>query len=123
MAGIYIHIPFCKTRCTYCDFHSGTNLQLKKQYIGALCNEIGLRKKYLENQPVKTIYFGGGTPSLLTTEELASVFDVLNRNFDLCQCEEVTLECNPDDLSEDYVRGLKRLPINRLSIGVQSFND
>lgn len=123
MAGIYIHIPFCKTRCTYCDFHSGTNLQLKKQYVKALCDEIGLRKKYLGNQPVKTIYFGGGTPSLLTTEELASVFDVLNRNFDLSQCEEVTLECNPDDLSANYVLGLKQLPINRLSIGVQSFND
>lgn len=123
MSAIYIHIPFCKTRCTYCDFHSGTNLLLKKQYIKALKQEIVLRKNYLENQKIKTIYFGGGTPSLLSADELREIFDVLNQNFDLTLCEEITLECNPDDLTENYVRQTTNLPINRLSIGIQSFNN
>lgn len=123
MSAIYIHIPFCKTRCTYCDFHSGCDLSLKKQYVETLKKEIVLRKKYIDNQPVKTIYFGGGTPSLLSADELMGIFNVLNQNFDLTSCEETTLECNPDDLSENYVRQLRSLPINRLSIGIQSFND
>ena len=123
MSAIYIHIPFCKTRCTYCDFHSGTNFSLKRKYIEALKEEIVLRKNYLENQCIKTIYFGGGTPSLLESDDLKSIFDALNQNFDLSFCEEITLECNPDDLSENYVRQLTNLPINRLSIGIQSFND
>lgn len=123
MSAIYIHIPFCKTRCTYCDFHSGTNFSLKKEYIEALKKEISLRKNYLKNQCIKTIYFGGGTPSLLEFEDLKSIFEVLNQNFDLKNCEEITLECNPDDLSEHYIQQLKNLPINRLSIGIQSFNN
>ncbi len=123
MSAIYIHIPFCRTRCTYCDFFSGTNLQLKSRYIDALKKEISLRKNYLENRTIKTIYFGGGTPSLLSYDELSSIFETLKQNFDLSDCEEITLECNPDDLSESYVSQLKNLPINRLSIGVQSFND
>lgn len=123
MSAIYIHIPFCKTRCTYCDFHSGTNFSLKKEYIEALKKEIVLRKNYLENQCIKTIYFGGGTPSLLEFEDLENIFDTLNQNFNLSFCEEITLECNPDDLSEKYVRQLTTLPINRLSIGIQSLND
>ncbi len=123
MAAIYIHIPFCKTRCTYCDFHSGTDFSLKKEYIEALKKEIFLRKKYLENQSIKTIYLGGGTPSLLEFEDLENIFDTLNQNFNLSSCEEITLECNPDDLSEQYIQELKNLPINRLSIGIQSFND
>lgn len=123
MSAIYIHIPFCKTRCTYCDFHSGTNLLLKKQYIKALKQEIVLRKNYLKNQTIETVYFGGGTPSLLSADELRGIFDVLNQNFDLTLCKEITLECNPDDLTENYVHQITSLPINRLSIGIQSFNN
>ncbi len=123
MAGIYIHIPFCKTRCSYCDFHSGTDFALVDEYLQTLVKEMRVRADYLRGASVQTIYFGGGTPSLLSAEQLKCVFDGLAANFDLAAVQEVTLECNPDDLNDAFLRDLRRLPVNRLSIGVQSFCD
>lgn len=123
MAGIYIHIPFCKQKCSYCDFHFSTNLTLKNQLIDCLCKEIELRKNELKT-PISTIYLGGGSPSILSDEELSKIFLTLSENFDLSDLKEVTLEANPDDLSAkklDFLR--KNTPINRLSVGVQSFYD
>lgn len=123
MAGIYIHIPFCKTRCVYCDFYSTTRSDLKRRYIDALCEELRSRQDYLGGEPVRTVYFGGGTPSQLDEADFRRVFDTLGRTYALEQCEEITLEANPDDLSDDYARMLQRLPFNRISMGIQTFDD
>lgn len=123
MAGIYIHIPFCKTRCIYCDFYSTTRSDLKRRYINALCEELTMRRDYLKNEAVRTIYFGGGTPSQLEEEDFRQVFDALSALYDLNACEEITLEANPDDLTDDYVAMLRRLPFNRISMGIQTFDD
>jgi oxygen-independent coproporphyrinogen-3 oxidase len=123
MAGIYIHIPFCKQACHYCDFHFSTSLQNKSSFLNALKKEIALRKKYLENETISTIYFGGGTPSLLSKIELMDIFDTLNQHFMIHPEAEITLEANPDDLTELKINELKDTPINRLSIGIQSFYD
>ena len=121
MSSIYLHIPFCKKRCTYCNFFSTTLLEKQEQYVGALLKEIELRKNYITNPT--TIYLGGGTPSTLPIALLERIFTSLDKNFNLSQLEEVTIECNPDDLNIDYVKGLKSLPINRLSMGIQTFNE
>lgn len=123
MAGIYIHIPFCKRRCIYCDFFSTTQNEKKIAYIHALCQELELRKNYLEGEPIETVYLGGGTPSQLTQEELESIFATLYNIYKVKEDAEITLEANPDDLSPDYVSMLKRLPINRISMGVQTFQE
>lgn len=123
MAGIYLHIPFCQKRCIYCDFYSTTHSEWKERYVAALCRELELRKGYLEDETVRTIYLGGGTPSQLAPRELERIFGTLQRCFDLSQTEEVTLEANPDDLTETYVSALRQLPVNRLSMGIQSFDD
>lgn len=123
MAGIYIHIPFCKQRCTYCDFHFSTNTSYTGQMVEALCKEIHLRKKELGNESIETIYFGGGTPSILEHTLIGKIFTVLKREFDLSTCKEITLEANPDDISAEKVQFWKSLGINRLSIGVQSFDE
>lgn len=123
MAGIYIHIPFCKQACHYCDFHFSTSLQNKDAFLNALKKEIELRKEYLRSEIISTIYFGGGTPSLLSKQEILEVFDVLKSNFEIDKAAEITLEANPDDLTEEKIVGLKDTPINRLSIGIQSFYD
>jgi oxygen-independent coproporphyrinogen-3 oxidase len=123
MAGIYIHIPFCKQACHYCDFHFSTSLQNKDAFLNALKKEIVLRKEYLKSEVISTIYFGGGTPSLLSKEELLDIFDVLKSNFRIDEAAEITLEANPDDLTEENVLALKGTPVNRLSIGIQSFYD
>jgi oxygen-independent coproporphyrinogen-3 oxidase len=120
MSGIYIHIPFCKQACHYCDFHFSTSLKKKDELIEALCIELVLRKDEL-NENVQTIYFGGGTPSLLNASELQQIFDTITANFTISENPEITLEANPDDLSEEKIKELKKSPINRLSIGVQSF--
>jgi len=120
LAGIYIHIPFCKQACTYCDFHFSTSLSNKANFIDALKKEIFQRKNYL-NEPIETIYFGGGTPSLLSEKELYSIIDLLDKTFELVDDIEITLEANPDDLNGDKIKSLALSPINRLSIGVQSF--
>ena len=123
MAGIYIHIPFCKTRCIYCDFYSTTHEERKEAYIRALCRELKMRKDYLKGEKIGTVYFGGGTPSRLSEEDFGQVFETIRQTYGLDACEEITLEANPDDLTEDYVNLLRRLPFNRISIGIQTFDD
>lgn len=123
MAGIYLHIPFCKQACTYCDFHFSTLLKNKPDFVNALCKEIELRKNYIATTNLESIYFGGGTPSLLSKEELELIFKTLKKFFKWKADAEITLECNPDDLSREKLKELKQAGINRLSIGLQSFND
>lgn len=120
MAGIYIHIPYCKQKCSYCDFHFSTNLNSKSEMVNAILKEIELRKNEIQ-EPIQTIYFGGGTPSILSDVELNSIFIQLDRYFDLSKVEEVTLEANPDDLSREKLAFYRTTPINRFSIGIQSF--
>lgn len=122
MAGIYIHVPFCKTRCIYCDFYSNTGL-IHTSFLDALSQEIALRKDYFEGEPIDTIYFGGGTPSQLSVDSIRRILDRLMETFPLSSNPEITLEANPDDLDEAYVDGLSRLAFNRLSMGVQTFDD
>ena len=126
MAGIYIHVPFCESRCAYCDFYSTTLLRHRSAYVDTVCRELQLRLPELQGAPIETIYFGGGTPSTLRIEELSSILTSL-RNFQLStfnfQLAEITLEANPDDLTEEYVQGLRTLPFNRVSIGIQTFHD
>lgn len=123
MAGIYIHIPYCKQACHYCDFHFSTNLNSKSDLIEAILQEIDLQKDYLGTDSLETIYFGGGTPSLLTSFELSSILEKIHQNFAVSNKPEITLEANPDDLSADKLTEIKTAGINRLSIGIQSFND
>jgi len=120
---LYIHIPFCKTRCIYCLFFSSTNENLRQKYIDVLCLEIAQRKNYLLDNHLDTIYFGGGTPSLLSVSELEKIFDAINQNFIIKPDAEITIEANPDDLCFEYVSQLSKLPFNRISIGVQCLND
>jgi oxygen-independent coproporphyrinogen-3 oxidase len=123
LSGIYIHIPFCKQACNYCDFHFSTSLQNKEALVNAILTETDLRKNYLEDKHIDTIYFGGGTPSLLTEKELNLILAKLYNTFTVSNTAEITLECNPDDLSELKLKELKRAEVNRLSIGLQSFNE
>ena len=123
MAGIYIHIPYCKQACHYCDFHFSTYLKTKPDLVDAICCEIKLQKTYLSGESINTIYFGGGTPSLLSSNELEKILRVLHENFTVSKNAEVTLEANPDDLSNENLSIFKSRGINRLSIGIQSFND
>lgn len=121
MAGIYLHIPFCKQKCHYCNFYSMASLKYKDGFIEALLKEIELQKDYLGNEIVETIYFGGGTPSMLSSDELQLIFDHLYKHFKIDQDAEITLEANPDDLESKKIGDYKSLPINRFSLGVQSF--
>jgi oxygen-independent coproporphyrinogen-3 oxidase len=121
MSGIYIHIPFCKQACHYCDFHFSTSLKKKVELINALTKELELRKEEFKNTTVETIYFGGGTPSLLTNSELQFIIDAVYKNYKVSNGPEITLEANPDDLSKDRIIELSNSPVNRLSIGIQSF--
>lgn len=123
MAGIYLHIPFCKKRCIYCDFYSSTRSDLRDRYVEALCNELTQRIHYLDGERITTIYLGGGTPSQLSIEQLQRIFGCLNQLIDDNAIEEITLEANPDDLTPAYVEALASLPVNRLSMGIQSFDD
>lgn len=122
MAGIYIHIPFCKQKCSYCDFHFSTSFgEYRQRMIEAICKEIVERKSYLKGETIHTIYFGGGTPSLLTKDELKTILDTCYSNFDVALNAELTLEANPDDITEQIASEWNELGINRLSIGLQSF--
>jgi oxygen-independent coproporphyrinogen-3 oxidase len=127
MPGIYIHIPFCNSKCYYCDFYSKAtkDIFIINKYVDALCNEIIFRKNYLQTQKIETIYFGGGTPSTLSIEQINKIFDCIFKNFKINKKEnEITFEANPENLTQDYLSDLQRhTPINRLSIGVQSFFD
>lgn len=123
MAGLYIHIPFCKQACHYCDFHFSTQLSNKGNLIKALIKEIEIQKYYLKEEVIKTIYFGGGTPSILSEIEINSLLNSVRKNFAIDADAEVTLEANPDDLSKESLLNFKTAGINRLSIGIQSFDD
>jgi oxygen-independent coproporphyrinogen-3 oxidase len=122
MSGIYIHIPFCRKACHYCDFHFSTNLTLVDQITDAICKEIVLRKNYVQS-PLNSIYFGGGTPSLLSANQLNQLINNIYKNFTVAPEAEITLEANPDDLNKEKLTVLKNAGINRLSIGIQSFQD
>jgi len=123
MAGIYIHIPFCKQACVYCNFHFSTSLQLKNDFLQALLKEINLRKDYLQGESIETIYFGGGSPSLLSPVEIESILDEIAKNFPVDSTSEITLEANPDDVTQEKAAAWRVLGINRLSLGIQSFHD
>ncbi len=121
MAGIYIHIPFCKQACHYCNFHFATSLHYKENLIAAVLIEIELQKGYLETEPIETIYFGGGTPSLLNVEDLVLMIEKIKAVFFVTADAEITLEANPDDITEEKLVSWKNAGISRLSIGIQSF--
>lgn len=123
MAGIYLHIPFCKQACYYCDFHFSTSLKYKGELLQALIKEISLQKNYLQGQTIETIYFGGGTPSILQESELNHLLDAIHSNHTVASDAEITLEANPDDLDKAKITALRQTPINRFSIGIQSFFD
>jgi len=123
MAGIYIHIPFCRQKCYYCDFYKTVNTSLTEKYLSGLKQEAKLRKNYLQNEVVETIYFGGGTPSVLTANELEAILNHISENYKLSNQLETTFEANPDDLTPDYLNAIKSAGINRLSIGIQAFQD
>ena len=123
MAGIYIHIPFCKQRCTYCDFYTEVAPQFIPVLIDSIVRELNIRKDYLQNSPINTIYFGGGTPSILSNEQFLLIFEAIYRLFTVAEDAEITFEANPDDLTPGFLTSLQALPFNRISIGIQSFDD
>ncbi|WP_426475802.1 radical SAM family heme chaperone HemW [Chryseobacterium balustinum] len=120
---IYIHIPFCKQKCSYCNFHFSTSLNFKDEMLDAMKKEIFLRKDELQNKNLKSLYFGGGTPSVLSADEIKSLIDEVLKHFSFNSDIEITLEANPDDLNAQFLKGLSSSPVNRLSIGTQSFFD
>ncbi|MDG1872202.1 MAG: radical SAM family heme chaperone HemW, partial [Flavobacterium sp.] len=121
MSGIYIHIPFCKQACHYCDFHFSTSMNKKEEMVLALAKEIRLRKSESATEEVETIYFGGGTPSVLTSAEIDFLISEVYQNYSVVENPEITLEANPDDLSTERIVALSKSKVNRLSIGIQSF--
>ena len=123
MAGIYIHIPFCRQKCYYCDFYKTVNTTITEKFLSALKTEIIQRKNYLENEKVETIYFGGGTPSVLTKNEINGIIEFLKHHFKIDGNVEITFEANPDDLSLDYLKDIYNTGVRRLSIGIQSFHN
>lgn len=122
MSALYIHIPLCASRCYYCDFYSSTYKGNRTELINAICKELTQRKAYLKGEPIQTIYFGGGTPTQLSIQELDTILNHIHKVYD-CRLREVTIEGNPEDLTADYLRSLTQLSFNRLSIGIQSFHD
>ena len=123
MAGIYIHIPYCKQKCHYCNFFSVASKRFMPEVVEAICREAELQKHYLEDRTLNTIYFGGGTPSLIGSDLLAKIFDALKANYTISPDAEITLEANPDDISTETLQQWKKQGINRLSIGIQSFRE
>ncbi|WP_144891285.1 radical SAM family heme chaperone HemW [Flavobacterium tiangeerense] len=121
MSGIYIHIPFCKQACHYCDFHFSTSMRKKEEMVLAIAKELQMRKSEFEKEQVETIYFGGGTPSVLDSDEINFLINEVYANFKVVENPEITLEANPDDLSSERILELSKSKINRLSIGIQSF--
>ena len=120
MTGIYIHIPFCKSRCIYCAFYSTTDPSLRQRYIDALCREMEMRPA---NAPVETVYIGGGTPSQLSPAQLQQLFIYIDKVYTLHPSPEITIEVNPDDVTAEYAAVLQQLPVNRVSMGAQTFDD
>ena len=120
-AGIYIHIPFCRKACHYCNFHFSTSLQQKAAFLQALHKELEEQKSYLNNKSIQSIYFGGGTPSVLSQEELATIMEIVHKTYPVDADAEITLEANPDDINTTYLQELKSIGVNRMSVGIQSF--
>jgi oxygen-independent coproporphyrinogen-3 oxidase len=123
MAGIYLHIPFCKQACHYCDFHFSTSLKYKDEMLQAILKEINLQRHYLAGETIETIYFGGGTPSVLAPQEINQLIDAITAIHTVSPGAEITMEANPDDLDRQKLAGLRATPVNRFSIGIQSFFD
>ena len=123
MAGIYIHIPFCKKRCTYCDFYTEVAPKLIPRLVDSICKEIEIRADYLPSNQIDTIYFGGGTPSVLKPEQFSAIFKAIYATFSVSENAEITFESNPDDLSVHFFESISSLPFNRISIGIQSFDN
>ncbi len=123
MAGLYVHIPFCRRRCNYCDFYFVTNSALIDQFLAALSHELASRAEFLTNELIETIYFGGGTPSMLSAAQIEFILTLASNTFRVSPTAELTLEANPEDVTEMYLADLARVGINRISLGVQSFND
>jgi oxygen-independent coproporphyrinogen-3 oxidase len=123
LAGIYIHIPFCKKACFYCDFHFSVSFQQKDEVVASLIKELKERKNFIGQEEVKTIYFGGGTPSVLSAGNISEILKEVYAQYTVNDNAEITFECNPDDLSKEYLVGLKECGVNRLSMGIQSLND
>lgn len=125
MAGLYIHIPFCKSRCIYCGFYSTTDMAFRQRYVDALCKEMIFRGERSEErgERIETVYLGGGTPSQLTAEQLQQLFDGILKVYDVAPDAEMTMECNPDDVTDQFAAMLSQLPVNRVSMGAQTFDD
>ncbi|MEO6133013.1 MAG: radical SAM family heme chaperone HemW [Saprospiraceae bacterium] len=123
MAGMYVHIPFCKKACTYCNFHFSTSFQMKDELINAIVSEIELQREYLGGQEVSTIYFGGGTPSAIPADDIRKIIEVIRQNYFVAPNAEITLEANPDDIRSGTLKSWKETGINRLSIGIQAFQE
>lgn len=123
MSGLYLHIPFCKQACHYCNFHFSTSLKYKAEMVSAIIEELRIQQDYLEDRVLSSIYFGGGTPSLLEQKELEQIFEAIQQHFTIAADAEITLEANPDDLNQVTLNHLAASPINRLSIGIQSFHE
>lgn len=123
MAGIYIHIPFCKKLCSYCDFYHSTDLTNSRLFVDAVIREAEMRKGYLTNVKVSTVYFGGGTPSVLSPDDLKEIFTAIRSSYNICENCEVTIEVNPDDVTDDLLSAYRNIGINRLSIGIQSWRN
>ena len=122
MSGIYVHIPFCRSRCIYCGFYSTTALGMRHAYTKAVCREMELRKDYIHGE-FSTVYIGGGTPSQLDAHDIGRLFHHIYKVFNVAGDAEVTMECNPDDITPDFAGMLGGLPVNRVSMGVQTFSD
>ena len=123
MSGIYLHIPFCKSKCAYCNFFSLASQSRIDDYVEALKKEIVARKDYLHGETIETIYFGGGTPSLLSMKHIEDILETLYKNFEIIAKPEITLEVNPDAIDKEKMFSLKKSGVNRISVGIQSFND
>ena len=123
MAGVYVHIPFCKTLCSYCDFYRVIVSDLKTDCINAIVKEISLRKDYLADETISTIYTGGGSPSLLSLNELEAIINQIYKCFSVDEASEITIEANPDDINPEYLSGLRKMNVNRISLGIQSWRD
>ncbi len=123
MVGIYVHIPFCKQACYYCNFHFSTQLNNREAMVEAICKDIDLRHNYLSDRKLDTLYFGGGTPSLLSSSELTAMLNALKNKFNVSRDAEITLEANPDDINPAILESWLQLGVNRLSLGIQSFNE
>lgn len=123
MAGVYLHIPFCESRCVYCGFFSSTLMHRREAYVSALCREMELRRNYLQGERIETVYLGGGTPSTLTAGQLQRLFSHIYKVYNVANDAEVTIECNPDDVTPEFCNALRTLPVNRVSMGAQTFSD